>query len=132
LLGEIHFVLFRLFSRDGRLQIGDEIINVNGCRLRGVGLQEARDILQNSPKEVSTSLGEFCYSSPDAEKKLAVAVAAAVVRRHDGRELHGHGREQSFTYTDSSSFLTVATSLLRFEYPVVTGLGFDPQTDNAR
>lgn len=40
------------FSRDGRLQIGDEIINVNGCRLRGVGLQEARDILQNSPKEV--------------------------------------------------------------------------------
>lgn len=49
---EIHFVLFWLFSRDGRLQIGDEIINVNGCRLRGVGLQEARDILQNSPKEV--------------------------------------------------------------------------------
>lgn len=40
------------FFRDGRLQIGDEIINVNGCRLRGVGLQEARDILQNSPKEV--------------------------------------------------------------------------------
>lgn len=40
------------FGRDGRLQIGDEIINVNGCRLRGVGLQEARDILQNSPKEV--------------------------------------------------------------------------------
>lgn len=38
--------------RDGRLQVGDEIINVNGCRLRGVGLQEARDILQNAPKDV--------------------------------------------------------------------------------
>ncbi|XP_057377630.1 uncharacterized protein LOC130699311 isoform X2 [Daphnia carinata] len=41
-----------LAHRDGRLQIGDEIINVNGCRLRGVGLQEARDILQNAPREV--------------------------------------------------------------------------------
>lgn len=27
-------------------------MNVNGCRLRGVGLQEARDILQNTPKDV--------------------------------------------------------------------------------
>lgn len=43
-------ILYR--PRDGRLQIGDEIINVNGCRLRGVGLQEARDILQNAPKDV--------------------------------------------------------------------------------
>ena len=40
------------FGRDGRLQVGDEIINVNGCRLRGVGLQEARDILKNAPKDV--------------------------------------------------------------------------------
>ena len=38
--------------RDGRLQIGDELINVNGCRLRGVGLQEARSILANAPKDV--------------------------------------------------------------------------------
>ena len=64
---EIHFVLFWLFSRDGRLQIGDEIINVNGCRLRGVGLQEARDILQNSPKEVDIVIarcsGEISSSS---------------------------------------------------------------------
>jgi hypothetical protein len=32
--------------------VGDEIINVNGCRLRGVGLQEARDILHNAPRDV--------------------------------------------------------------------------------
>lgn len=38
--------------RDGRLQIGDELINVNGCRLRGVGLQEARSVLANAPKDV--------------------------------------------------------------------------------
>ena len=44
--------LFFYVFRDGRLQIGDELINVNGCRLRGVGLQEARDILQNAPKDV--------------------------------------------------------------------------------
>ena len=40
------------FDRDGRLLVGDEIINVNGCRLRGVGLQEARDILYNAPRDV--------------------------------------------------------------------------------
>jgi hypothetical protein len=44
----------------------------------------------------------------------------------DGRELHGHGGEQSVPYTDASCFLAVATSLLRSEHPVVAGLGLDP------
>ena len=33
--------------RDGRLQIGDEIVNVNGRRLRGLSMDSARGILSN-------------------------------------------------------------------------------------
>ena len=39
-------------TRDGRLRVGDEIINVNGRRLRGISLKEAREILQNAAKDV--------------------------------------------------------------------------------
>ncbi|CAL4125012.1 unnamed protein product [Meganyctiphanes norvegica] len=41
-----------LTDRDGRFNVGDEIINVNGRRLRGVTLEEARNILRTTPKEV--------------------------------------------------------------------------------
>nr|XP_045600657.1 uncharacterized protein LOC123759591 [Procambarus clarkii]XP_045600659.1 uncharacterized protein LOC123759591 [Procambarus clarkii]XP_045600660.1 uncharacterized protein LOC123759591 [Procambarus clarkii] len=41
-----------LTDRDGRFRVGDEIINVNGRRLRGVTLDEARHILRSTPKEV--------------------------------------------------------------------------------
>lgn len=44
--------VFLLLSRDGRLRVGDEIINVNGKRLRGVSLEEARHILRHTPLEV--------------------------------------------------------------------------------
>ena len=39
--------------RDGRLKVGDEIINVNGKRLRGVTLDDARAVLRNTPTEVN-------------------------------------------------------------------------------
>ena len=40
----IHFFII---CRDGRLQIGDEIVNVNGRRLRGLSMDSARGILSN-------------------------------------------------------------------------------------
>ncbi|KAK3856235.1 hypothetical protein Pcinc_037432 [Petrolisthes cinctipes] len=50
----LHALLTSLFCfpRDGRLRVGDEIINVNGKRLRGVSLEEARHILRHTPLEV--------------------------------------------------------------------------------
>ena len=39
-------------TRDGRLRLGDEVINVNGRRLRGVALEEACAILRDTPPEV--------------------------------------------------------------------------------
>ena len=38
--------------RDGRFRIGDELINVNGTRLRGVSLEQARACLSQAPNEV--------------------------------------------------------------------------------
>lgn len=38
--------------RDGRFMIGDEIVNVDGRRLRGMTLSEARTALRNTPREV--------------------------------------------------------------------------------
>ena len=40
-----------LFSRDGRLLIGDEIVNVNGRRLRGLSMPEAKAILRGCSKK---------------------------------------------------------------------------------
>jgi len=42
-----HIVPDGLVKRDGRLTVGDEIVNVNGRRLRGLLMPEAKNILQN-------------------------------------------------------------------------------------
>ena len=36
-----------LSIRDGRLMVGDEIVNVNGRRLRGLTMHEAKTVLKN-------------------------------------------------------------------------------------
>ncbi|XP_046661733.1 uncharacterized protein LOC124354949 isoform X3 [Homalodisca vitripennis] len=41
-----------VMHRDGRFRIGDEIVRVNGCRMRGLTIQEARTTLRNTPVEV--------------------------------------------------------------------------------
>ncbi|TRY67321.1 hypothetical protein TCAL_11134 [Tigriopus californicus] len=41
-----------LIAQDGRFHVGDEIINVNGQTLRGLSMEEARDVLKNAPKTV--------------------------------------------------------------------------------
>ena len=44
---DFNLVSFFYKCRDGRLQIGDEIVNVNGRRLRGLSMDSARGILSN-------------------------------------------------------------------------------------
>ena len=41
-----------LIHKDGRFQIGDEIVNVNGKVLRGLSMEEARDTLKNASKTI--------------------------------------------------------------------------------
>lgn len=46
-------ILFCLpIRRDGRFQIGDEIIKINGTRLKGFSVEEARSLIKNSPQEI--------------------------------------------------------------------------------
>ncbi|CAL4064809.1 unnamed protein product, partial [Meganyctiphanes norvegica] len=62
-----HILPDGLTDRDGRLFVGDEIINVNGRRLRGVTLDEARKILRNTPKVVDIVVARL----PNVHNNLA-------------------------------------------------------------
>lgn len=52
-------------SRDGRLHVGDELVKVNGQRLRGMTLQEARTTLKNCPREVDIVIACKCRDTED-------------------------------------------------------------------
>ena len=45
------------FCRDGRFLLGDEIVNVAGCSLRGLAMEEARAVLRGCQGEVDLILG---------------------------------------------------------------------------
>lgn len=49
---DLIYFLFFFFYRDGRFKIGDEIIKINGIRLKGFSVEEARNIIKNSPQEI--------------------------------------------------------------------------------
>lgn len=51
--------------RDGRFHVGDELVKVNGQRLRGMTLQEARTALKNCPREVDIVIACKCRDSED-------------------------------------------------------------------
>lgn len=54
-----------LIDRDGRFQIGDEVVQVNGQRVRGMTLQEARTTLKNCPREVDIVIARKSKDSDD-------------------------------------------------------------------
>ena len=60
-----------LSIRDGRLMVGDEIVNVNGRRLRGLTMHEAKTVLRN------------CCQSRDVD--------IVVARREEGEGADGRG-----------------------------------------
>lgn len=54
-----------LVHRDGRLMIGDELVRVNGKRMRGLTVQEAQSVLENVDREIEIIIAR------DAERKNA-------------------------------------------------------------
>ncbi|GFG37701.1 hypothetical protein Cfor_11778, partial [Coptotermes formosanus] len=54
-----------LIDRDGRFHVGDELVKVNGQRLRGMTLQEARTTLKNCPREVDIVIACKCRDTED-------------------------------------------------------------------
>ncbi|XP_042874694.1 uncharacterized protein LOC122254893 isoform X2 [Penaeus japonicus] len=88
-----HILPGGLTDRDGRLRVGDEIINVNGQRLRGVTLEEARRILRHTPTEVDVVVArdpdapahESLYSDLDVTSMTSGRVDSRVETRVDSR-----------------------------------------------
>ena len=56
--------LYSEYYRDGRFQVNDEIINVNGSTLRGLSMEQARNILKNTSRNVDIIIAR----SPDPTK----------------------------------------------------------------
>nr|XP_045587120.1 uncharacterized protein LOC123749052 [Procambarus clarkii] len=88
-----HILPGGLTDRDGRLHVGDEIINVNGRRLRGASLEEARHILRHTPSEVDVVVArepdapahESLYSDFDVASMASGRVDSRVETRVDSR-----------------------------------------------
>lgn len=109
--------------RDGRLQIGDEIINVNGCRLRGVGLQEARDILKNAPKEVDIVIARSSSPSPPVEMTMTRVSSPSPPRYYENiRTPHDDdGRRKYQQRRSRSAHRSVMSTKTGEEHPVAAG-----------
>jgi len=68
-----------IVNKDGRFLLGDEIVNVNGSSLRGLTMEEARNLLRSCHGEVDMIIAR------DPEKESAPA--AAPVERRKRRKL---------------------------------------------
>ncbi|KAK8748937.1 hypothetical protein OTU49_015607 [Cherax quadricarinatus] len=94
-----HILPGGLTDRDGRLRVGDEIINVNGVRLQGVTLEEARHILRHTPSEVDVVVSrephtqECGYSDLDEASVNSGRVDSRVETRVDSRADSTHDEE---------------------------------------
>lgn len=99
-----------LTDRDGRFDIGDEIINVNGRRLRGVTLEEARNVLRTTPKEVDIVIARDVDKQRDSHDLSAISdqVKASEEQEAAARRLSEACAE---LYSDSSR-LTGCDSVL--------------------
>ncbi|XP_054278138.1 ligand of Numb protein X 2-like isoform X2 [Macrosteles quadrilineatus] len=58
-----HIVPGGLADREGSLKINDEIVNVNGRRLRGLTMSGAREVLLSGPNEVDIVISRGCDPS---------------------------------------------------------------------
>ena len=59
--------------RDGRLQEGDELVNVSGARLRSVSPAEARKILDDTPLEVDIVVARIPKTGEEDSQVSATA-----------------------------------------------------------
>jgi len=85
------FKKFKFFFRDGRLRVGDEIVNVNGRRLRGLPMSEAKTILRMCAGNVP-EIDVVVARSASAKTSQTLAAAAddtplSLLAHHDESDL---------------------------------------------
>lgn len=61
-----------LAGRDGRIQVGDELIKVNGKRMRGLTPDEAKTVLRNAHKEVELVIARETSEKEKLENEAKV------------------------------------------------------------
>ena len=72
-----------LIDKDGRFKVGDELVNVNGNSLRGLGMEEARNVLKNITGMVDIIVARTATATGEtvAQTKGPKPLQAAVRRR---------------------------------------------------
>ena len=60
-----------LIDKDGRFKVGDELVNVNGNSLRGLGMEEARNVLKN----ISGMVDIIVARSPETPESIGKGLA---------------------------------------------------------
>ena len=76
----LSFIL--LFFRDGRLRVGDEIINVNSQRLRGLEIDEAIATLKHAERDLDIVISRDSNTAADGDD---TALRESGSRRSNGR-----------------------------------------------
>ncbi|XP_065221912.1 tyrosine-protein phosphatase non-receptor type 13-like [Planococcus citri] len=66
-----------IIDRDGRFKIGDEIIKINGTRLKGFSVEDARNLIKNSPQEIEIVI------SRDPPHNISSPVSTQPYPHHD-------------------------------------------------
>jgi len=72
-----------LINKDGRFMLGDEIVNVNGASLRGLSMEEARNLLRSCQGEVDIIIAR----DPEKDIGTATSTNAPPVERRRRRKL---------------------------------------------
>lgn len=103
-----------LRCRDGRLIVGDEIVNVNGRRLRGLGMPEAKSILQNcilqSAMDIVIARGSSASSQLQTE---VIDQPLSLLAHHDEQDLINLSSMPLRPCSLNESIVNVAPTVIR-------------------
>jgi len=95
-----------LADRDGRLQMDDELLNVNGKRLRGLTLEEARNTLRSTPKDVALAVA----------RKTSGSLTQAKLQASQNHNGHPRTSETMANSTSQAPRATRLQSVPNFKY----------------
>ena len=89
------------------MQVGDEIVNVNGKRLRGIDAEEARHLLRTSPRETDIVIARQIPVAQQLQQQLYSPSPSSTLRSLPSPDNH----QQSLEYRPSQLLLKPSTRL---------------------